>query len=272
MGLTLTLAVSACDSDASPSTKASACAVPTAAPSATVGPADRAPGGGGLQVVDHGYTEVGPTSASVSLGALVRNTSSQIAYRTRVTLRVTDAQGRPAIHPWSSAQLILAIPVIMPGQEVPVASSGGLRTDLDPFGGADKVASFEVVLGPTQWLPADHATWFPTFTTTYRRVERDKDDPESGRVWYSVTSTSCRPLVSRGAAAVFFNPAGAVVGGAFDPDNPSPYCGGDPYDGSLLTPPSIPTGIDEAKTRVAAYCDLAAQVRGEVKSPDAPYN
>jgi hypothetical protein len=244
--------------------------VPTAAPDGTEAPAGQAPGGGGLQVVDHGYTDVGG-NGYVSLGAFVRNTSSRVAYRTAVTLRVSDAQGRTAVDPLNAAQLILEIPVIRPGQQVAVGSSAGLRTDLSLNGAPDKVATFDVVLGSTLWLPARSASLFPSFTTTYRSIERSDVQPATGSVRYSVTSTSCRPLVSRGTFAVFVNAAGAVVGGAFDPDNTSPRCGTAGYDESLIAVHSIPTDIDEAKTQVSAYCDLAA-VGGELKPSGAPFN
>jgi hypothetical protein len=244
--------------------------VPTAAPDGTEAPANQAPGGGGVQVVDQGYTQVGGNSY-VSLGALVRNTSSQIAYRTAVTPRATDAQGHTAVDPLNAGQLILEIPVIRPGQQVAVGSSAGLRTDLSLSGAPDKVARFDVVLGSTLWLPANDATSFPSFTTTYRGIDRNDVQPATGAVHYAVTSTSRRPLVSRGTFAVFVNPAGAVVGGAFDPDTSSPRCGTAGYNGSLIAVQSIPTGIDEAKTQVSGYCDLAA-VGGELKPSGAPFN
>ncbi|ASW55515.1 hypothetical protein [Plantactinospora sp. KBS50] len=208
----------------------------------------------------------------MSLGAIVRNTASQIAYRTTVTLRVSDPQGRTAIDPLNAAQLILEIPIIMPGQQVAVASSAGLRTDLSPAGRPDKVASFDVTLGPTLWLPPENTTLFPTVTTTYLGVDRFDGDPTSGRVRYSVTSTSCRPLVARGSFAVFLDQTGAVVGGAFDPDTTSPHCDAMDHEESLSTIHSIPTGIDEAKTVVSVYCDIATVGGGRVKPSGAPFN
>jgi hypothetical protein len=245
--------------------------MPSSAPASTDTPADQAPGGGGIQVVDHGYTQVGGNGYSVSLGAFLRNTSSQIAYRTLVTLRVTDARGRFAADPLNAAQLVLDVPVIKPGQRVAIGSSAGLRTDLSPNGAPDEVAAFDVVLGPTHWLPASDAALFPSFATTYRRLDRDDEQPESGSLWYSVTSTSCRPLASRGTAAVFVDPAGAIVGGAFDPADNSPRCGTAGYNAYLLTPRSIPTGIDEDRTQITSYCDLAA-ASGTLKPSDAPFN
>jgi hypothetical protein len=62
--------------------------VPTTEPEGTEAPANQAPGGGGLQVVDHGYTQVGG-NGHVSLGALVRNTRAE-AVRRAVQLKSAD--------------------------------------------------------------------------------------------------------------------------------------------------------------------------------------
>lgn len=261
-----------CTPGSSPSPRSSACGVPTAAPAGTDAPAGQAPGGGGLQVVDHGYTQVGSNGYAVSLGALVRNTSGRVAYRTTVTLRVLDAQGRTAIDALNARQLILEIPVIQPGQQVPVGSSAGLRTDLSLNGAPDNVASLDVLLGSTRWLPAQDAGLFPAVTTTFRGIERDGPDSASGGVRYSVSPTSCRQLVARGTFAVFVNSAGAVVGGAFDPDYTPPHCGTTRYDGSLDVLAGIPTGIDEARTQVSSYCDIAPVGGGDLKPSGAPFN
>ena len=269
VGLTVMFGAGACQSSSPPSAKA--CTVPTVAPAGIQGPATAAPGGGGLEVVDHGFTQVGRHNNWVSVGALIRNTSSQIAYQTKVTLRVTDAQGNTAIDPLNAAQFILAIPVIRPGEDVPIGMSGGVLWDTNVSIDPDTVTAFDVALGPTQWLPARDAASFPTFTTTYQRIERDTEDPEAGAVWFAVASSACRPLVSRGVVAVFFNRAGTMVGGTFDSDNTSPYCASTHYTGWLATLPAIPQNIDEAKTQVASYCDLASP-GGELKPSGAPFN
>ena len=269
IGLTVMFGVGACQSGSSPS--ATTCAVPTVAPAGTQAPATAAPGGGGLEVVDHGFTQLGRHDQWVSVGALIRNTSSHIAYQTKVTLRVTDAQGHTAIDPLNAAQFILAIPVIRPGEEVPIGMSGGVLWDTNVSVDPDRVTAFDVVLGSTEWLPARDAASFPAFTTTYQRIERDTGDPESGAVWFSVASPTCRPMVSRGVVAVFYNQAGTVVGGTFDSDNTSPYCASAQYTGWLATLPAIPQNIDEAKTQVASYCDLASP-GGDLKPSGAPFN
>ncbi|WP_345626458.1 hypothetical protein [Rugosimonospora acidiphila] len=265
------VAVSGCQPDSSPQPQATPCPVPSTVPAGTDAPADQAPGGGGLQIVDHGYTQVGGSGYSVSLGALVRNTSSRTAYRTTVALRVLDVQGRTAVDPLNAAQLVLEIPLIGPRQQVAVGSSAGVRTDVSANGAPDKVTTFDVSLGTTRWLLAGNVASVPSITATYRSLELDAQQPESGSLRYAAASTSCRPLVSRGTAAVFVNPAGTVVGGAFDPATGSPRCGTAGYDEYLLAPRSIPRNIDEAKTQITPYCDLVA-VGGDSKPSGGPFN
>ena len=265
--LLLVAAVSACDRERPPDDPP-ACAVPTAAPPGTEKPAARAPGGGGLEVVDHGFTQIGGTA---SLGGLVRNTSRQIAYRTAVVLRLTDREGRDPVHEVSRAQLIIEIPVVRPGEQVAVASWAGMRTDLAPSGTPAEVATFTVELGSTRWVEAGDAAQFPAFTSTVTQVERSEAETESGQVGYAVTTTSCRPLVPRGAAAVFFGPAGSVVGGTLEPGGGARGCGTTGYEASISANRSIPPGIDEARTLVSVYCDLAAPASG-FRPSAAPIN
>src|SRR4051812_433324 len=93
LGLAVATTIGGCDGG-SPSPLSSGCAIPSAAPSGAYAPAGRPPGGrGGLEVVDHGFTQLGDGNENVSLGALVRNSSDKVAYRAEVRLRITDAQG-----------------------------------------------------------------------------------------------------------------------------------------------------------------------------------
>lgn len=55
------------------------------------------PAGTGLRVREKGFTVIGPPGRTVSLGAIVENTSTLVAYRTRITFRVHDTAGRSAL-------------------------------------------------------------------------------------------------------------------------------------------------------------------------------
>ncbi|HWS31394.1 MAG TPA: hypothetical protein VN408_01480 [Actinoplanes sp.] len=262
--------VAACDSSPS-SPEPPACAVPSAAPAGAEGPAGQAPGGGGLEVTDHGFSATGGGD-HLSLGGLVRNTSGSIAYRTTVVFRLADVQGNDPVHEWSTRQLTIVVPVIRPGEEVAVASLVGLRLDVNPIDKPIKIAEFDIVLGPTRWLGAETASAFPPFVAGPVTVDRDAPGSDEGTIRFSVTTASCRELLPRGASAVFFNRAGAVVGGALDPGNGTGSCAIPGYDARISERHQIPAGIDVARTRVTPYCDFTRRdVSGHPPS-GAPIN
>jgi hypothetical protein len=272
IGLAFAVATSGCDRGSSSSPESSACAIPTAAPDGVYASAGQPPGGGGgLQVVSHGFTQLGAGRYNVSLGAVVRNTSDKIAYRTEVRLRITDAQGRDAVHPSHAQWLVQQVPVIRPGEQVAVGSTVGTRDDVSLNGAADEVKSFEVALGSAVWLPAEDAASFPTFTAAFRGIERDSEHPESGRVQYSVTSNACRSMTPRGTAAVFFDSSGAVVGGLIDGVGDLGNCGTASYDATTVDY-GIPVKIDEARTQMTEYCDLSGLANGVFRPSGAPVN
>lgn len=262
--------VAACDSSPS-SPEQPACAVPSAAPAGIEGPAGKAPGGGGLEVTDHGFSATGGGDY-LSLGGLVRNTSGSIAYRTSVVFRLADAQGNNPVDEGSTPQLTIVVPVIRPGEEVAVASMVGLRLDVDPIDKPIEVAEFGVILGSTRWLGTEAASAFPPFVTGPVTVDRDAPGSDQGSIRFSVTTASCRELSPRGAAAVFFDRAGAVVGGALDPGNGTRSCAPPGYDALISGSHPIPTGIDEARTRVTPYCDFTRRDVSGYPPSAAPVN
>ncbi|BCJ44416.1 hypothetical protein Aiant_50730 [Actinoplanes ianthinogenes] len=222
----------------------------------------------GLEVTDHGFSQFDGRS-NVSLGAVVRNTSGRIAYRTEVSLRVVDAQGRDAVHPSHARWLIQQIPVIRPGEQVALGATVATREVVG--GAADKVSSFDVAFGSVTWLPADTAASFPPFAATVHDIERSKEERLTGSVRYSVTSTACRPMTPRGTAAVFFDSSGAVVGGLLDAVHEPSQCGTAGYDARTLDS-DIPLRADQAKTLVSEYCDLSRLAGGVYRPSGEPVN
>ncbi len=270
LGLTLVAMLSGCDSGAS-EVEPSVCAVPTAPPTGTYAPAGQA-SGGGLEVVDHGFTQLGEGASDVSLGALVRNTSDRIAYRAEVRLRVTDEQGGDAVHPAHVEALNQVIPVIRPGEQVAVGATVAVRDDMWPKQAATyKVASFDVEFGPVMWLPPGDAALFPTFTATFRGIGRDNSDSTLDGVRFSVVSTSCRQMFARGTSVVFLDSSGRVVGGLIDGVGDQAHCGTGEYSDTILED-DLPKGIDAGRTVVTEYCDLARSQWGVLRPSGAPFN
>ncbi|MEC3982450.1 hypothetical protein [Amycolatopsis sp. H20-H5] len=231
-----------------------------------------APGGGGVRVIEQGFT--GAEDHSVSLGAIVENSSTSVAYRTRVTFRTFDAEHN-LLPPTEGSvdRRLVEIPVILPGQRTGV----GLSTLMTR---STEIASFEVEMGTTTWVsrPALGQDYEPT-TGAYLRVLRfNPKTPFNVDIHYKETSPSCRSLGSRRTATVFRDAGGKIVGGSLDSpggliifrDEQGRDLGGEwtlPAGQSCdqgeretwLTPSvPVPAVAADARTEVYPYCDLAS--------------
>lgn len=219
---------------------------------------DAAPGGGGLTVAEQGYGQIDEPGRNrapgetVSLGAVVHNTSSRVAYRTRVILRVLDAREQSVVADRSGELLRQEIPVILPGQRVAVGAWTFVREVR--AGLPATVAAVQVRLDTTHWLPADG---FKQVTTVHRHTDRAAGEPASGSVDFAVTSPYCQPLAPRGVAAIFRDNAGTLIGGTFAYDNSRPRCQPGTHDEFISATRSIPLTADPTRTETATYCDVA---------------
>jgi hypothetical protein len=239
----------------SPSASPTPCAVPTALPAHPDAPAASAPGGGGLSVVETGFTQtLNGHGKAVSIGATVANSSSMIAYRTRVRFRVLDAGAASAVAAYSGEALYQVIPVIMPGQRIGAAAFTDLLTN--PITGvASVVASVRVELDTTQWWsPTDAGPALAAVPARHVSTQRSTVETDSGVVTFSATSPYCRSVSDRGVATVFRNRSGAIVGGNFF-WTISHECPVGLHGQSVTTMAPIPPDVDDALTQDYPYCD-----------------
>jgi hypothetical protein len=244
---------------------AAACIVATPPSTGGVAAASQAPGGGGLRVDDQGFTQVGSGGLTVSLGAVVENTSKRVAYRTRITFRVLDAHHGSAVAAGSGELLTQEIPVIVPGQRLGVGAWTYVRDA--PSGRPVAVAGFQLDLGATQWLTQPGGTGaFVQIATRHLSTQRSSVERETGTVRYTAVSAYCRAVVSRGVATVFRDAAGKVDGGSLDLDKSPPQCQPGTSTGSTNAFRSIPPDIDDSKTESYPYCDVAAGGAGPTTS------
>jgi hypothetical protein len=227
--------------------------------------------GDGIRVVEKGFTQSG-VDGPVSLGAVVENTSRMVAYRTRVTLRVFD----------SVSPVVEEIPVLLPGQRIGVGGEAS---------GGTKAGPFRVELDTTHWLDPATMGGFESVTGTYlRTVHPDPQSPATVDIHYTESSPNCRPLIDRGAATVFRDSSGAIIGGALSQpgtltvfrDKRGVLVGGeqhapagDPCDSGtremwVIPSNPAPDTAAPAQTRVYPYCDLALPPSGDQLS--APQN
>jgi hypothetical protein len=240
---------------ASPPGSLAPCTAPAGLTRHPDAPAANAPGGGGLLVVDSGFTQSrGGHGLTVSIGAMVANTSSMIAYRTRIRFHVLDASRASAVAATSGEALYQVIPVIMPGQRIGAAAFTDLISN--PITGvATVVAAVQAELDTTQWwIPSDAWQALGTVPAHHVATERSRVDSETGLIRFTARSPYCRPVSDRGVATVFRNRSGAIVGGNFfwtmnDQCDPGQYTAVV----SAISP--IPPGVDDALTQDYPYCD-----------------
>ena len=225
-----------------------------------------APGGGAVHVVEQGFAQ-DPNSA-VSLGAVLENTSSSVAYRTKVTFRLFDA-AHTELPETGTSPLTVEVPIILPGQRIGTGEGTYRKA---------KVASVEFGIGASTWVSREAVGSFSPITATYVRTARfNPRIPTSVDIHYKETSTNCRALNSRTTAVVFRNAAGKLIGGgvAF-PDTPitfrdeqghdlggetqppaSPSCAQGERETWIVPPTGSPSTADDARTEIYPYCDVA---------------
>jgi hypothetical protein len=220
------------------------------------GPA-AAPSGGGLRVVEKGFTQVGEDGHMVSLGAVVENTSTLVAYRTRVTFRVYDAEHQIAVPPKTGQFLDFEIPVILPGQRVGVGTSPYVREAPTGFRSV-VVAGFDVDLGTPQWWPRDSDVHsFAPISANVQATDRWPSDPESAGISFTVESGYCQRLTARGVVTLFRDRDGTLVGGDVDLGLSFERCA--PGKSTRLLPMAVtlPPYVDDSRTETYTYCDFA---------------
>ncbi|GIF23169.1 hypothetical protein BJ973_000475 [Actinoplanes tereljensis] len=213
-----------------------ACAVPAAAPDKPRGPA-----AGGLKVVEQGFTNL---NSGASFGAIVENTSTSVAYRTRVTFGFSN-NGKP-IEDIPSPLNTQEIPILRPGQRIGV---GDTRVLAAPH----SATAVEVRLGETTWLTPDEAGRgvLPVTTTDVRTEHPNADYSGYLKISYTTASPTCRPLAWRGVATVLRNQSGTIVGGVLD--GSANGCATGPH---VTSPGRLLPAADDTRTEVYPYCDL----------------
>ena len=231
------------------------CDLPASAPAGVSAPGDRAPGGGGLRVVEQGFSPLPAGTApvpGVSLGAVLENTSGQVAYRARIRFRVLDTRGVEI--PAAGALLSQQIPVILPGQRIGVGAWTYVGEEAS--GTPVTAGGFEVRIGATEWLPESERGRFAEISTRHQQIERSPATGGTGTIRYSVESGYCRPLVPRGAGFVFRDSGGAIAGGSFQTGG-GVRCRPGSSEEAVSSVMGIPAGIDESRTESHPYCDVA---------------
>jgi hypothetical protein len=237
--------------------------VPAPLPSMSVGPADAAPGGGGLRVVEQGMSRVenGESSYVYSMGAIVENTSAKVAYGTVVTFNPLTEGGQLAADR-RSYQLHVYVPVILPGARVPVGvwayrPAGVIHPP--------PAVRLEFSFSQVRWAPPG-----PPFGTISASVtSASRLSPNSLLITNKVHLDSCHRLTGRGIGLVYRNHDGAIIGGQFDT---APMAECDPGDRTWTATTIIGLPDDAVLSRIdlLPYCDPGPGLAKP--SPSGPLN
>ncbi|UOZ02578.1 hypothetical protein [Amycolatopsis sp. WQ 127309] len=173
------------------------CDIPDRAPASTLASAP-----GGIKVVEQGFSQ--SPSGLVSLGAILENTSTEVARRIPVRFRLFDA-AHHELPGLTTGELSVEVPLLLPGQRIG-AGTGAYRREIP-------VAGAETTVGPNAWVPrAAVGSLGPVGATYLRTLRFYPDNPVSVDVHYRETSTNCRALTSRDTAVVFRDRTGRRTG------------------------------------------------------------
>ncbi|WP_020499008.1 hypothetical protein [Sciscionella marina] len=222
--------------------------------------AKSAPGGGGIQVEDTGFSQVPQLTA----GAVLRNTSDHIAYRTKVAfLPVVSIDGHPP-KPLQNSLMTTEIPVLQPGEQIGIGRVLGI-------GSTWRLTKIDIDLQTTTWLAKGALGRFAQTKDTVTDFTKAGASPPTDVVHYTEKSASCRPLVNRHSSVVYRDASGKIIGGDFAaPDgkgNPgagnlqpvsSPSCTPGERKTWIVPFTEIPKAADKQRTEVYSYCDLNA--------------
>ncbi len=246
---------------------------PTAGP-----PSGAALGGGQVRVAEQGYTQevagaAGGRPGRISMGAVLENTGTQVAYRTRVTFAAVDADGGPAVHAGHRSWLVQEVPMVMPGRPVPVGVA--LPAEAAPSGAPAQVVRVTVTTAVTGWLPPGDAS-FGTVAVTLTPGGAARDGEGTGAFDYVTESTWCAELKPRGTSMVFRDRVGTLVGGDLIPDGSPEHCRPGVNRQRLATnPQAVPPTADLDRTEISEYCDVAPAtglIPGSVLPTGVPIN
>ncbi|MFY1636281.1 hypothetical protein ACN27F_23915 [Solwaraspora sp. WMMB335] len=258
-GTAITLQVRQPQADLAPTPAISCVGAPETLPDGVPTEAESDPGtapdGGGLEVVETGFAQIGSMAAPItkgstaSLGAVVANTSGHIAYQTKVIFRLLDPEGESATLSTVRDQT-REIPIILPGQEIGIGAGHWVKSR---SGRRVEVARVEAVIEGTTWLPAD-TPQLTLITAHHLETQRYGPDGIDANVRYEIDSPYCQVLASAGASVLFRDKTGAIVGGGFDQTKSEQGCRPGESTQSALLLRSLPPGADDSMTEVYQYC------------------
>ncbi|WP_432832562.1 hypothetical protein [Dactylosporangium sp. CA-092794] len=201
--------------------------------------------GSGLVVAERGFSRL--DEHTFSLGALVENGSGKVAYRTAVTFELLDRAGGDRI--WAQRQPV-EIPVVGPGRRVAVGVGATVPT-VD----AAEVGRVELRLGETHWAAPDESNLlFQAHDTRPGLASAEPGSSPWVEFWAARPPARCEGLVERGAALLFRDANGTVVGGD-TVEVSRGFCSGGDFPDTFAAQ-FVPQRAALDRTELSVYCDI----------------
>ncbi|WP_433222368.1 hypothetical protein ACQP00_23280 [Dactylosporangium sp. CS-047395] len=199
----------------------------------------------GVTVAERGFSP-GGSGRTVSMGAVIANSTDRVAYRTRVSLHPLDANGKPVLR--TDTWLHFEIPVILPGEQAVVGAGG----DVD----SGRTERLDVEVDWTHLVALDPGNLL--LRPLPIGVQNISRAGGAMTVDFGVENgPGCADdRVERGIAVLFRDIGGTVVGGGFDNTRVANRCAGS-GDRQQAVVKVVPPTADLTKTRITAYCDVA---------------
>lgn len=211
----------------------------------------------GLEITEQGFSLVGADPAWVSAGLVLRNTTDRVAYRTLVTIDALDAENRTVIDKNHQQFKTQVVPILPPGTSVAVGNA--LAMVQTTTGGNRSVASLAITFAVDQWLDAGGGDeGLGTIETSVVPGSGERKADGNGSIAYTVRSTNCAEMTSRGVSMVFRDASGALIGGSLNNQPELGACepGTTDVPGTNTMQQGIPADADLDRTTVTVYCDF----------------
>lgn len=218
---------------------------------ATPPPASGSVDSAGIRVTEQGFSATDDEFPLVTIGAIVENTTAQVAYRTRLVFDAFDSAGTVVEGPQVNYKVI-EVPIIQPGAKVAVGDIFFAKSRAD-------VTRVTITPAVTAWMPpGNRDNGLAPITSTVVAGSGKRADDGSGQFMMTTKGDNCAALVTRGASMVWRDSAGAIVGGSIDSQTKLYACEpGDETPEVSITPKGvIPATADLDRTQVTPLCDL----------------
>ncbi|WP_091448874.1 hypothetical protein [Actinokineospora iranica] len=210
------------------------------------------PEAGGLRVVEQGFSYPANEWRGASVGAMLENTSDSIAYHTKITFTLLDADNQGIVGYGAEDDLI---PIIMPHQRIGVGETVYPAT---PVAAESTVTGFRVNTETAQWLPSDAlGDDYAPVTAEYRgAVHRNHKPPNTSQLHFVTKTDNCRPMRGWSPIALFRDGSGTLIGGTNTYVGLSAGCTRPGVEKWVTVRGLLPDAADDARTELYPYCDI----------------